>query len=566
MLKKIPYGESNFKNIILEDSLYIDKTRFIEALENNHKYPIFLRPRRFGKSLFVSTLWYYYDENYKDLWPDLFGDLYIGQHPTPLKSSYKILFFEFSGIVTDSAEMSYRGFKHKIKTILLSFLDTYKFSISDQDKLSLLDTPEDLMITFFEITKNSKIYLLIDEYDHFANAILGSDFHLFKEIIGKGGFVRSFYETIKSATQKGIVERLFITGVTPITLDSLTSDFNIAKNISNAKEFNELAGFTLEESQIVLKNLLEQCPELNNKQLIQDITHFYNGYQFSVQAKNKIYNASLLMYFVDSFDKENCQYPMKMLDSNIASDYGKIMQLFALGDKDSNYEVLNELIYQGEAVATLKDKFDFGSSAGDSFSRDEFISLLFAMGFVTIKARQLNELIFTIPNYVIKHLYFNYFQKEIEQRNQLTFKDRAIKDAISGLALNGETKAFEQELKSIIKLLSNRDIQNFSEKHLQTLVLTILNISDFYFIKSENEVNKHYPDIMLLQRSPFEVNYQYLFELKFCKKKDKDWAQKKQQGIEQIKAYLKLDDIQSLTNLKSYLIIANGDELEMIAV
>ena len=127
-------------------------------------------------------------------------------------------------------------------------------------------------------------------------------------------------------------------------------------------------------------------------------------------------------------------------------------------------------------------------------------------------------------------------------------------------------KAFEQELKSVIKLLSNRDIQNFSEKHLQTLVLTLLNISDFYFIKSENEVNKHYPDIMLLQRSPLEVNYQYLFELKFCKKKDKDWAQKKQQGIEQIKVYLALDDIQALANLKSYLILSNGDELEMIAV
>jgi len=425
MLKKIPYGISNFKQIIETDRLYIDKTHFIERLEQQVDYAIFLRPRRFGKSLFVSTLWYYYDENYKDLWPELFGDLYISQHPTPLKSSYKILFFEFSGIVTDSAETTYHGFKHKIKTILLSFLDTYQFSISDQDKLSLLETPEDLMITFFEITKNSKIYLLIDEYDHFANAILGADFHLFKEIIGKGGFVRSFYETIKSATQKGIVERLFITGVTPITLDSLTSGFNIADNISNDSEFNELAGFTLKETQQVLNTLIDDCPALeqedNQAKLLQDITYFYNGYKFAVEVENSIYNANLLMYFVKKFDTKNCQYPMKMLDSNIASDYGKIMQLFAIGDKDSNYEVLNELIYQGEAVATLKDKFDFGSSAGDSFSRDEFISLLFAMGFVTIKARQLNELIFTIPNYVIKHLYFNYFQKEIEQRNQLTF-------------------------------------------------------------------------------------------------------------------------------------------------
>ncbi len=568
--KRIPYGTSNFKQLIETNSLYIDKTRFIEQLEQQVDFAIFLRPRRFGKSLFISTLWYYYDEYHQNNWDSLFSDLYIGKYPTKLKSSYKILFLEFSGIVTDNYESIYQGFNYKIKDALLGFLKKYGYTQEDWQRLSKRDTPESQMSAFFEITQEDKIYLLIDEYDHFANSILGSDFELFKEIVGKGGFVRSFYETIKTATQTGVVEKLFITGVTPITLDSLTSGFNIGDNISNDSIFNELAGFTPNETKIVLNTLQDECIELKHKEhqdkLFQDITHFYNGYKFSVDAENTLYNASLVMYFVKKYNSKTCQYPMKMLDSNIASDYGRIMQLFNIGDKEANYEVLNELIYEGEVLATLKDKFNFGSSTGDSFARDEFITLLFAMGFVTIKEQQLNKIKFTIPNYVIKHLYFNYFQAEIEQRTQLKFNTQKLENALFELAINHQIKPFESELKKVVNLLSNRDIQNFSEKHLQTLMLTLLNSSDFYFIKSEAEVNKKYPDIMLLQRSPFDINYQYLFELKFSKKKNKDWEQKKQQGIEQIKGYLKLKDIRSLKNLKSYLVISNGDKLEMLLV
>ncbi len=566
-MKKIPYGISNFKKLILDDSLYIDKTHFIEKLENQVDYAIFLRPRRFGKSLFVSTLWYYYDENYQTIWDQLFGDLYIGKHPTPLKSSYKILFLEFSGIVTDTQESTYRGFKNKLKITLDGFLDSYYFPQSQRDQLSTFDSPEDLMTYFFNITKDAKIYLLIDEYDHFANSILASDFEQFKNIVSKGGFVRSFYETIKTATQKGIVERMFITGVTPLTLDSLTSGFNIGKNITNAKEFNELAGFTLEETQVVLNTtLFKICPNINKNKLINDITYFYNGYQFSTQTQTKLYNASLIMYFIDSFDKENETYPMKILDSNIASDYGKIMQLFAIGNREDNYAVLSSLINEGHVIAELKDKFNFGANAGNDFNRDEFISLLFAMGFVTIKEKILNKIKFVIPNYVIKHLYFNYFQIEIERRNQLKFNTQKLEDSLFELALNHNIHPFESELKKVVNLLSNRDRQNFTEKSLQVLILTILNISDFYFIKSEVEVNKKYPDIMLLKRNPFEVNYQYLFELKYCKKKDKDWEQKKQQGIQQVKGYLQLDDIKALSKLKSYVIISDGDKLQLQAV
>ncbi|MBL0708032.1 MAG: PD-(D/E)XK nuclease domain-containing protein, partial [Sulfurimonas sp.] len=231
-------------------------------------------------------------------------------------------------------------------------------------------------------------------------------------------------------------------------------------------------------------------------------------------------------------------------------------------DRDANFEVLQELITNNQIIAPLKDRFDFDKG----FFRDDFISLLYAMGFVTMVGQKITYTIFAIPNYVIKHLYFNYFQVELERKNSLKFNDMSLKDAIFDLALKGDVKPFETELREVLQVLSNRDLLNYHEKHFQTLVLTLLNITDFYFIQSEGEYNKKYIDIMLLERNPFEVDFQYLFELKWAKKKDNDYEDKKKEGIVQIKGYLQLPAIKSLKNLQSYLIISNGEKLEIVEV
>jgi hypothetical protein len=228
-----------------KDYLYIDKTQYIEKLENiNEKYMIFLRPRRFGKSLFLSTLHYYYDEKSQDEFDAIFGDTYVGKNPTPLKSSYRILFFEFSGINTDGGmDIIYEGFKDNIKSSIYIYFSNYGYD-KYIDKLDTIKTPTGLIKYFFNVAKNDQIYLLIDEYDQFANAILAHSMQEFLKIVSKGGFVRSFYEVIKTATLSGVVQKMFITGVTPITLDRLRSGFNIVLNISQRKEFNAMAGFT----------------------------------------------------------------------------------------------------------------------------------------------------------------------------------------------------------------------------------------------------------------------------------------------------------------------------------
>jgi len=561
-IKEIPYGMSNFKSIIVEDKLYIDKTRFIELIERKSKFLSFLRPRRFGKSLFISTLWYYYDEYYSDIRENLFKETYIGKNPTELKSSYRILFLEFSGISTDNIQLLYKSFVDSVKSKLRGYLSKYNYSDKYINYITSLKTPEGLLKEFFEIVKNDKIYLLIDEYDNFANALLGESLESFQKILQKGGFLRSFYEVIKSATQTGIIDRLFLTGVTPITLDSMTSGFNIIKDITIDKEFNELAGFTLEETKYALNYIFYKCPNINRNNLISDITNLYNGYKFNSEAKYKVFNSTMVLYFISEFNTESCKYPKELLDFNVASDYKKIMQLFSIGDLESNYQVLKELIETNKTIANLKPKIEFDKG----FYRDDFVTILYSMGFITIKDEILNKMVFTIPNYTIRTLYFDYFKVELENRSEFKFNTLNIENALIEMALNNNIIPFQKEAKNIINLLSNRDYIKFEEKHLKVILLTILNIAKFYYIKSEPEYNNKYPDIMLLKQEPFEVKHQYLFELKRVKKDNKDFESKKKEGINQIKEYLKLEEIKKLKNLHSYLIISNGNDLDIIEV
>ena len=215
---KIPYGESNFKKVISEGFVYIDKTSYIPLLEQAGSHLFLMRPRRFGKSLFLSMLEYYYDSAYRAEFDTLFGKLHIGQHPTPLRNSYPVLFMDFSGIDTDSGHDGiYAAFDRKIANALLRFLERYDYPLAAQQQIQDETSPQSRLEAFLRILDNAnqKFLLLIDEYDHFANSILADDLQLFQKIMGKGGFVRSFYEVLKTATQRGTLDRLFVTGVTP---------------------------------------------------------------------------------------------------------------------------------------------------------------------------------------------------------------------------------------------------------------------------------------------------------------------------------------------------------------
>ncbi|NEW59924.1 AAA family ATPase [Sulfurovum sp. bin170] len=551
-MKKIIYGESNFRKIkINNDYLYIDKTKYIKNLESlNEDFVIFLRPRRFGKSLFLSTLQYYYDENSRDEFEVMFHDTYIGKKPTPLKNSYRILFFEFSGINTDSGmEIIYEGFKDSIKSAIYRYFYSYGYDISRESFARSHPSSVGYAYESHKLFKNSLMLIYTPTQERWERVL-----------VSKGGFVRSFYEAIKGATQTGTVQKMFITGVTPITLDSLSSGFNIVKHITYRKEFNDLAGFTQKEVEYSLEeSIFRRCKDIDRDELLEKIKTWYNGYLFNAEAEDRIYNSTLLNYFITEYNFDKCQMPTKMLDSNVASDYRAIMKLFNIGDSERNYKILQELIETGEVTGVIKDRYDLGRE----FSTDDFITLIYSMGFITIKDEIFGGMHkFEIPNYVIKVLYFNYFTIELERRNSLKISDdmgRLLLD----LAL-GDIEPFKNRLSMVIKTLSNRDHQGFNEKHFQVIALSLLSFAEFYFTESQPEKDRKIPDIILSARDE-RVPNNYLFELKW--KKDKDsYNSIKEKGIEQVKGYLELDKVKAIPKLRSYLLIGSKDGVEFLEV
>lgn len=565
MTQKIPYGISNFSKVISEGFTFVDKTPYIAELEAAGSYNVLMRPRRFGKSLFVSMLEHYYDVKRANEFDALFGKLHIGQHPTPLKNTYQVLLMDFSGIATSSMERLHAGFTTNIQAGLSKFLRRYGYGEETVAYLEQKSLPEEKIRAFFDIAKakDQKILLLIDEYDHFANALLAEDRDLFQQVIGKGGFVRSFYEVLKSATMTGVLDRLFVTGVTPLMLDSLTSGFNIAGNLSLHRDFNAAMGFTHAETAALLQPLVTDC-HLDAKQLMGDVTDWYNGYRFHPEATEGIFNPDMVLYFAKQFDRRKCAYPEQMLDENIASDYRKIMALFQIGDVDANYQVLDDLVSLGEVAAIQQRKFEIDKH----FDRHDFISLLAYMGFVTISGKTMTQTRFAIPNHVIRELYFQYFKVELEERNQLKLPDQTLAAAIETLALQGELQPLAAEMATVLQGLSNRDCIRLDEKHIKTLLLTLLFQFPVYFIQSERETGRKYPDVLLVKRSPFEVNYQHLVELKYSKKSDGGvgWEAKQQEGIAQVQGYLQLPEIAAMHQLKAWLMLTDGERVEVVAV
>ena len=564
MFPKIPYGESNFKTVISENYVYIDKTDYIPKLETIGKYLFLLRPRRFGKSLFLSMLEYYYDVAHKGDFENLFGGLYIGKHPTKLRNSYPVLFMDFSGIDTDAGhDAIMQRFASKVEMHLQTFFRRYAYPDSYQSAIREKTSPADKMQQFIELLGEQKFLLLIDEYDHFANSILADDLKLFLRIMGKGGFVRSFYEVLKTATQRGVLDRLFVTGVTPLMLDSMTSGFNIGQNLSLHEDFNEAIGFTETEVMSLLQPLTTCC-QLPMAQLLADTRLWYNGYRFNLKAEVSVYNANMLLYFVKNFDCKRCEYPEPMLDENIASDYGKIMKMFSIGNRDKNFAVLDELINVGEVQAAQRRKFEFDKG----FDRDDFISLLAYMGFITLHHKTLSGEVFVIPNYAIREFYFHYFKVELERRNQINIPNHDLRLAVEQLAVNADIQPLITEMQRVMRLLSNRDALKMDEKHIKVLLLTLIYQTQIYFVQSEREMNRRYPDILLLERNPLKVPYQHLIELKYCKKTEKSagWESKKQEGIVQVQGYLPLPDITKLRDLAAWVLITDGETVEIVRV
>ena len=560
---KISYGESNFRALIDDGAFYQDRTHYIPVLENfGPKYLIYLRPRRFGKSLLLSTLYYYYGLQFKKDFDRLYGKTFVGKNPTPEAHQYMMLRFDFSGINTDTEEGTFNGFLMNVKSGVSAFLAHYKTCFTQEQVKDVLNQkqPNEMLKALFDCHSNNEIqtpiYLFIDEYDHFANELISFNYAHFSEIVTENGYVRKFYEVMKIATAQDIIGRMLITGVSPITVDSLTSGFNISKNITLSHEFHQMVGF--DESDV--KGILEgvEMPTEEIQSTVMDMHLWYNGYMFSHRAKNRVYNPNMVLYFAQEY-KSNKEYPDEMLDINIASDYGKIQKLFSIQGKEEEYlPILRELLENGEVSATLTAQYSFSRS----FTKDDLVSLLFYMGFLTIKSQNLGFYTFSFPNYVIKRLYADYFFNSILERAELPFDNQPVNQAIREMAQTGNPTKFFEQVKLIIKYFSTRDKAHFTENSLKAIIISLLHQQKFYYIHSEYETNWTYMDVYLEAIRGQKPNFEVTMELKFAQKKGKSMTTLLDEAATQLQTYLATPKFNTRTNIKSFCVAVVGNKLE----
>ncbi len=554
---RFPYGLSNLESVATENYVFIDKTPFVEILENNVKFAVFLRPRRIGKSLFVSALEYYYDVLRKAKFEKIFGNYYIGKNPTPLASAYRVLKFDFSGIDTTTNQSSFSGFLLNLKNSLATFLSHNGFdNPAFRQELFAQQNTAELMNTFFSIYKgqsNDKIYLIIDEYDHFTNEILIRDLDEFKSSVSQNGYVRKFYEAVKIATQAGIVDRFFITGVSPITLDSVTSGFNIVTHLTNEYDFHDMMGFTEGEVQSLVEMILEDKSRL--PQIMNDLRLHYNGYKFNPAKNYTIYNSDMVLFFLEKF-KNTQQYPRLMLDPNIMPDYGKLKKMFEMANWQDNLEVLETILKENRIESSLIYQFNFEKG----FRRTEFINFLYYLGNLTIEGvNEFDSPVFKIPNLVIGELYWEYYANVLQERAELYYEEDKVRPAIFSLA-RGNEKPFFELVERNLEILSNRDFQRFDEKYVKLLIISYAMQGNVFFIRSEREVagNLGYVDIeFLIKPNNQKTHTQYVLEVKYLKKEEEHLLETTQAAAEkQLRNYLENDNIlQNLTTLKAFTIV-----------
>ena len=555
-MKKLPKGISNYEELVEEGYYYVDKTKYIEKLEAlDDKRIMFLRPRKFGKTLFTSVLENYYDISKKDKFENLFKDTYIGKNPTKQKNSYHILKFNFSGIDTNSLEKTMGGFKATVIESIKYFIGIYNLDFYINENQEAEEILNSLFTAFSLQKKNQKIYVIIDEYDHFANELLSFHTEQFKNLVSKNGKVRKWYEILKKGTET-VIGRIFITGVAPITLDSLTSGFNISKDITRDEQFNEMAGFTQKE---VIELMDEQgISKIEQEKLLPTMKENYDGYKFSINSDNHMYNSNMSLYLLSDYIRLK-RMPESLIDVNIASDYAKLSKMLQICQGEQSKEIIEQTILGKGIVMPIIDKFNPETEFGDQ----ELISMLFYLGYLTISRELLGTPELKIPNRVMKELYAEYFLESIEKNLNLRVARTNYSIMAQELAFEGKIDKVIEVLKEYLKNLSNRDYQKFDEKYVKVLFYSIvMNLKNAYWIKSEYEVEREYPDLLLIPREQDKGYYSIMIEFKYLKKGEESKLEEKQEEAKnQIEKYCKYEEMNSIKNLKKYTIVAVVDEV-----
>ena len=556
--KRIPYGMMNFVDVRKDNCYFVDKTRFIPTMEQANKFFFFIRPRRFGKSLTMSMLHHYYDVLDKDKFEELYGDLYIGKHPTEERNSYLIIHLNFA--VVNAELNNYRkSLDAHCNTEFNYFCDVYADYLPKGLKEEMNrknGAVEQLDSLYKECKKHDlKIYLFIDEYDHFTNKILSG-----------AGYLRNFFDTIKSGTDSSI-KRCFVTGVSPVTMDDLTSGFNIGTNYSTSPEFNELVGFTEEDVRQML-DYYRTTAEFHHTtdELIETMKPWYDNYCFAKQSygKTTMYNSNMVLYFVDNYIRSGCEIPDSMIEENIRVDYNKLRMLIRK-DKEFAHDasVIQTLVSQGYITGELKTGFP----AENIGHPDNFISLLYYFGMLTIDGTFEGETKFCIPNQVVREQLFSYL---LDTYNDVylchSSYDKSKLD--SRLAYRGEWKEYFQYIADCLSTYASQRDKQKGEAFVHGFTLAMTAQNKFYRPESEKDTQGGYADIFLLPMTGIwkDMKHSYIIELKYAKGKDSDEqvARLREEAIAQANRYAETEVVKrniGHTTLHKIVVVYKGMDM-----
>ena len=518
-VKQVPYGVADFATVIEQNLYYVDKTMFIPELEKQPRNLFFIRPRRFGKSIFLSMLYSYYDCTQSHKFQSLFGNLWIGQHPTPLQGKYQVLFLDFSQITGNIDKLGTK-FNSYLSINLDAFVRQYsEYYQAEMEEILAQEDFEEKMELIFKAAKAHQyhLYLIIDEYDNFTNVILNERGEkVYHAITHADGFYRDVFKKFK-----GNFERIFMMGVSPVTLDDVTSGFNIGWNISIKPEFDEMLGFSTTDVVEMFTYYKEHGSipaDSDIDAIVNDMKPWYDNYCFAKQAlkkKTRMFNCDMVLYYLRNYMDAGCP-PEEMIDPNTRTDYGKMKKLLQFDKLDGERKgIIRKIAEEEQIVTQLYESF----SAYQIPKAEIFPSLLFYYGMLTIKGTRGSKLILGIPNNNVRKQYYGYLEEEYQAKayvdvNQLT-------DYYYDMAYDGK---WEEGLRfmadAYAKVSSVRDGIE-AERNLQGFFMAYLNLNDYYITAPELELNHGYCDFFLLpDLTHYASQHSYILELKVLSKKD----------------------------------------------
>ena len=554
-IKEIPYGVSDFDIVRRDNLYYVDKTMYLPKLESQARNLFFIRPRRFGKSVFISMLHAYYDIRNKDKFQGLFGDLWIGQHPTPLQGKFQVLYLDFSQVGGDIEKLEER-FNFFLGVELDGFVRNYHEYYPEETIKKVRET-EDAVGKLAIIINEAKyhkysLYLIIDEYDNFTNTVLNEQGEkVYWAITHAEGFYRDIFKKFK-----GNFERIFITGVSPVTLDDVTSGFNIGWHISTKGEFNQMLGFSTEDVRAIFtyykdNGLIRSDADI--EAIIKDMKPWYDNYCFAEEAletQSRVFNCDMVLYYLRNYMNRG-EAPKEMIDPNTKTDYNKMRKLIQLDKLDGDRKgVIERIAETGEIITRIEETFP----ASKITDPEIFPSLLFYYGMLTIKGTRGDKLILGIPNNNVRKQYYGYLKEMFEEKATLSVNK--LTDYYYDMAYDGKWREGLTFLADSYANVSSVRDGIEAERNLQGFFMAYLNLNNYYYTAPELELNHGYCDFFLLpDLTHYPTKHSYILELKLIPKIEKGMTKKVHEGLiaqqweeatKQIKVYSEAPRVEAL--------------------